>query len=234
MGPITVCCEFGSTNVIIFFISAKEICAISIFFIFAFMKKNWVFIICATLILWSCGGNRSHFSQKDIEIINSGDPDDLLYIYQITNPSDSVVLRAKSENIYIKDINSNYYKILTQRMLKTVQDSTVGGVGIAAPQIGINKRIIIVQRFDKPGEPFEIYPNLQIVRYFGKKRDGREGCLSVPNFSDKVLRSDSITIEYLNPTTLSTHKEEIGGFTSVIFQHEADHLQGIIYTDYAK
>ena len=117
-------------------------------------------------------------------------------------------------------------------MLHTVQHPDVGGVGIAAPQIGINKRIVGVQRFDKKGEPFEIYPNIHIDNYSGSKKTGREGCLSVPNKYGNVERNDTITICYIDKNTLKPIKETISGFTAVIFQHEVDHLEGIIYTDY--
>jgi len=69
------------------------------------------------------------------------------------------------------------------------------GVGIAAPQVGILKQIIWVQRFDKEGFPFEVYLNPKIINYSAEKQDCKEGCLSIPDRSDTTkTRSESITI----------------------------------------
>jgi peptide deformylase len=104
-------------------------------------------------------------------------------------------------------------------------------VGIAAPQIGINKRAVVVQRFDKPGEPFEAYPNIYIVECSEEKQKGPEGCLSVPDERHDVNRSTSVVISYYDIGKGEMVTETIEGFTAVIFQHEIDHLEGIIYTD---
>lgn len=119
-------------------------------------------------------------------------------------------------------------------MIKTVSDSTVDGVGIAGPQVGINRRIIAVQRFDKPDAPFEVFPNIYIQEYSKDTTCRDEGCLSVPNQNGKVVRSKWIIISYTNPQTLARQEDTIKGFTSIIFQHETDHLDGIIYTDRIK
>ena len=106
------------------------------------------------------------------------------------------------------------------------------GVGIAAPQVGVLKNIIWVQRFDKENVPFEVYLNPKIIKYSKKTQTVREGCLSIPNRSDTLnSRSFSISIEY--DTMKAQHKtESVEGFTSVIFQHEIDHLNGILYLDH--
>ena len=108
------------------------------------------------------------------------------------------------------------------------------GVGIAAPQVGVLKNIIWVQRFDKTDFPFEIYLNPKITSYSEKKQTVTEGCLSIPDRSDALnSRSFNITIEY--DTMQALHKTEtVEGFTSVIFQHEIDHLKGILYLDHLK
>ncbi len=106
------------------------------------------------------------------------------------------------------------------------------GVGIAAPQVGILKNIIWVQRFDKPGYPFEVYLNPTILHYSAEKQVELEGCLSIPNRRDTLnSRAQNIDIEY-DQMDGSHHKETVEGFTAVIFQHEIDHLQGILYTDH--
>ena len=105
------------------------------------------------------------------------------------------------------------------------------GVGIAAPQIGISRRVIIVKRLDKePLKPFEFFINPEIVYYSEKKVIDWEGCLSIPKGFGKVLRSEEIEIEY-NTIDNKTVKERIKGFTARIFQHELDHLNGILFVD---
>jgi peptide deformylase len=105
------------------------------------------------------------------------------------------------------------------------------GVGIAAPQVGLLRRIIWVQRFDKEGFPFEVYLNPVIRQYSQLKQCGPEGCLSIPERRDSVFRAYAILLEYDTPQ--GQHLlEMVEGFTAVIFQHEVDHLNGILYIDH--
>ena len=62
---------------------------------------------------------------------------------------------------------------------------------------------------------------------------GPEGCLSVPGMRGNVRRSTAIEIEYRDPFDFELHRERVEGFTAVIFQHEIDHLDGILYVDTA-
>jgi len=120
------------------------------------------------------------------------------------------------------------------RLYATVRDSMSMGVGIAAPQVGILKNIIWVQRFDKEDYPFEVYLNPKIISYSKLKQDCREGCLSIPDRSDTTkTRSYAIMIEY-DKMDRTHHTEMIEDFTAVIFQHEIDHLDGILYLDHLK
>ena len=173
---------------------------------------------------------RYKFTKKNKQIINTFKHDSLLNILTVDKRKDSIIIRKKYTDIEISQITTKEYKRLIERMLHTVQHPDVGGVGIAAPQIGINKRIVGVQRFDNKGEPFEIYPNIHIDNYSGSKKTGREGCLSVPHKYGNVERNDTITICYIDHNTLKPIKETINGFTEVILQHEVNHLAVIIYT----
>jgi peptide deformylase len=154
-------------------------------------------------------------------------------VLSIFNKKDSVVLRTKCEDIVAnqQDIVLNS---LIKRMYATVNDTLNPGVGIAAPQVGILKNIIWVQRYDKPGEPFEVYLNPRIIQYTKQKLRWVEGCLSVPGMKDTTTtRSYAILLEYLRPD--NSHKVEmVEGFTAIIFQHEIDHLNGVIYLDRRK
>lgn len=125
------------------------------------------------------------------------------------------------------------FKVLAGKMVSTVTSPEQDGVGIAGPQVGVSRRVVAVQRFDKEGEPFEVYPNIRIVARRGEKVPGPEGCLSVPGKRGDVCRYRDIDIVYsLADGTARDTLETVKGFTAVIFQHECDHLDGVLYTDY--
>ena len=104
-------------------------------------------------------------------------------------------------------------------------------MGIAAPQVGISKQLIAVQRFDKDGNPFEFYVNPTIENYSQDMKWGWEGCLSVPGERDTVLRATQVIISYRDPVSWDILRDTVDGFTAVIFQHETDHLSGKLYID---
>lgn len=177
----------------------------------------------------SCSGGKG-FSAADKKIINSN-PDSLLHIYTIDNPDELEVLRARSANLSVRALQSEDFKLLAERMIRTVSDTTVGGVGLAAPQIGINKAVIAVQRVDKEGAPFEVYPNIRIITYSEEIDVSVEGCLSIPGKRDFVDRAVGIEIEYYSIPQKKMVRDTVRQFAAVIFQHEIDHLDGILYTD---
>ncbi len=147
-----------------------------------------------------------------------------------TSDADTKILKAKSTDI---DPTDPLTKLLADRMFATVQDEASKGVGIAAPQIGINRNAVWVQRYDKEGEPFEFIINPKITWYSDIVRYGREGCLSIPDIFGKVHRSLILRLEYYDLDG-NFHDESVEGFTAVIFQHEYDHLIGTLFTDRIK
>ena len=189
-----------------------------------------LFFILISLQLTSCAGKKNFTSHQKKMIINS-EASEPMRVYLITQKQDSILLRTKST--YIKPNPKN--KILQQfakRLVATVTDSASLGVGIAAPQVGILKNIICVQRLDKEELPFEIYLNPIIKKYSTKKRPCPEGCLSIPNTRAKTLdRAYSILIEY-DKLNGKHYTETVNDFVSVIFQHEIDHLNGILFIDH--
>lgn len=203
------------------------------------MKFSFYFLIVAFLVLTGCASiknsasekNDSIFSKEETNLILSGSPDQPMRVLLITNPKDSVILRSKSTDLVVKE-NDPLLQRFTKRLYETVRDSASRGVGIAAPQVGILKKIIWIQRFDKDQEPFEVYFNPQITKYSDLKQDVLEGCLSIPNIRETSHdRSYAILLEYDNEQ--GKHKcEMIEAFTAVIFQHEIDHLNGILFTDH--
>lgn len=103
------------------------------------------------------------------------------------------------------------------------------GVGLAAPQIGIAKRAFVVDVRPKPGAGLLVLFNPEIVSAIEPKT-GREGCLSIPDFTAKVRRPQNIVVRGTNPQGESVviHSE---GFEAVCIQHEIDHLDGILFLD---
>ena len=171
------------------------------------------------------------FSAGQEAMIMSGQPDQPMRVFLITNPSDSLLLRTPSEPV-LADPKDPVLERFLARLLRTVRDPASLGVGIAAPQVGILKQIVLVQRFDKEGFPFEAYLNPVIRQYSDLKQPCREGCLSIPDRSDTTTnRAYAILLEYDRPDG-SHNIEMVEEFTAVIFQHEIDHLNGILYTDH--
>lgn len=187
-------------------------------------------ILPSILALASCVGSQHKFSEQDLAIINTN-PDSLLHIYTIDNPEELKVLRKPSADLAPKVIHSDDYRLLAERMIRTLADSTVGGVGLAAPQIGINKAVIAVQRFDKPGAPIEVYPNIRIVSTSEEIDISLEGCLSIPGKRDYVDRFLGVEIEFYSIGQKKMIRDTVYQYPAFIFQHEIDHLSGTLYTD---
>lgn len=160
--------------------------------------------------------------------------DTVMRVLTVKNKKDSLFLRRSSADISPQMIQSEEYRLLVKKMIATVSSPSQDGVGLAGPQVGLSKRVVAVQRFDKEGQPFEVYPNIRITGAKGQRKPGPEGCLSVPGQRAEVKRYQNIDITYTSPLTLRDTTENIKGFTAVIFQHECDHLDGILYTDYLK
>ena len=114
----------------------------------------------------------------------------------------------------------------------TVRDSLNEGVGIAAPQVGISRQLVAVQRLDKTGEPFEFYVNPEIIYFSQDTVLGQDGCLSIPGRMGAVYRSKEIVVRYRDELSFEWRQDTVREFTARIFQHEIDHLNGILYTDY--
>ena len=200
------------------------------------MKKR-ILLLAAVLSLASCSvGSRLTMTKEEAALIN-GSPD-IMRILTTDNEVDLAVLRKGSVNFNVADLNTSEYSALASKLVKTLE-STDGGVGLAAPQVGINRRVVAVQRVDKEGEPIEVYANIVIEEMRGERESGPEGCLSVPGLRGEVMRYKDITIRYtdINSDRLDQPREireDVSGFAAVIFQHEVDHLDGIIYTDKAE
>lgn len=173
------------------------------------------------------------FTAEERALIGGSADAGVMRVWKTDDPSDSLELRKVSEPLTAADLSSEAYAVLKARMLATVNDPENAGVGIAAPQVGIRKQLIAVERYDREEPQFGFYVNPRIERYSDEKALGREGCLSIPDRSEEVPRSESIVISYLDERSGQRVEETVEGFTAVIFQHEIDHLNGILYIDRA-
>ncbi|KUJ52375.1 peptide deformylase [Chryseobacterium sp. JAH] len=170
--------------------------------------------------------NAQKLTSTEISLINQGDIKTALPIFQITDSHQHTTLLDQSKEIDPSDPNT---ATLVSRMKESLL-STDGGVGIAAPQVGINRKVIWVQRFDKQGEPLEYFINPVITWKSELQNLGPEGDLSIPEFRGQFYRSKVIQLQYVD---LKGQKftEIVEGFTAVIFQHEIDHLFGVLISD---
>lgn len=189
------------------------------------IRKTLMFFAGSFLLL--CQITAQNFTPAERSLILSGDTATMLRILVYNAPVDLEVLNTESSDI---DPAEPLLPLLAKRMYRAMRDTASSGVGIAAPQVGINRNAIWVQRFDKSGSPFEFYINPVIRKYTILNRKGGEGCLSVPDERGLLLRSYAILLEYQTFDGTS-HTEMIEDFTAVIFQHETDHLKGMIFPD---
>ncbi len=143
------------------------------------------------------------------------------------------VLRRKAKKIV--KITAEHRKLI-EDMIETMRDAP--GVGLAAPQVGVSDRLIVVEwgaepeHEDDPPPKKKLYVvlNPEVVWASEEMVQGTEGCLSVPGWVGDVLRHEAVTVRGLNRNGQNfTVKAE--GWLARIFQHEIDHLDGILYTD---
>jgi peptide deformylase len=142
------------------------------------------------------------------------------------------VLRRKAHKVTAFD---NDLKILINDMVETMREAP--GVGLAAPQVGVSSRLIVVEYGDEEDEeaPKKLYAliNPEIVEVSeDDKVNGVEGCLSIPGLVGEVERYNRIVIKGLNRMGKPI-KIKAEGWLARIFQHEIDHLEGVLFTDRA-
>ncbi|OUS76936.1 peptide deformylase [Paenibacillus sp. MY03] len=135
------------------------------------------------------------------------------------------VLREVAKEV--TKFNPNLKKLLKD-MAETMYDAE--GVGLAAPQIGISKRVIVVDVGDENGLVEMVNP--VIVEQEGEQL-GPEGCLSIPNLNGEVRRAERIVVQGQNSDGDSITVNASGYFARA-FQHEIDHLNGVLFTDLAE
>ena len=117
---------------------------------------------------------------------------------------------------------------LTQDMLETMYDAN--GIGLAATQIDVHERVIVIDVSEERNEPMVII-NPEIIWASDEKQLGEEGCLSVPGIYDGVERSTSVKIKALDEKGVS-REIDAEGMLAICIQHEMDHLLGKVFVEY--
>jgi len=153
---------------------------------------------------------------------------EILQISQLGNP----VLRRKSQ--FVQNIQDDRIQQLIDNLISTVQHAH--GVGIAAPQVARGDRLFIVA--SRPNLRYPQAPKMEptaminprIIASSTETVKDWEGCLSIPGIRGLMPRSRSIEIEYTSRDG-QLHKQELTDFVARIFQHEHDHLDGIMFLD---
>lgn len=148
----------------------------------------------------------------------------------VTNPAP--VLRRKAHKV--TEFGQDLQKLI-DNMVETMRSAP--GVGLAAPQVDVPWRVIVVEFGDEQDEeaPQKLYSvvNPEIVRFSSESEIGTEGCLSIPGFMGDVERPVSVTIKGQNrrgkPIRIKAQ-----GWLARIFQHEIDHLEGVLFIDRAE
>ncbi len=166
-------------------------------------------------------------------LINDGKGNAPMRILTVFDENDDRVLRAVSTPIENPDDDD--IRLLVARMSVTVRRAR--GNGIAAAQVGINRRVMLTRRFDQRDayghQPMEICFNPELIKQSDGKATEIEACLSMPGYSGPVERSTEIGVRYTNARG-EVIEETMTGDTAVNFLHELDHLDGIMYTDRLK
>lgn len=195
------------------------------------MKLSLVLLIVLTLFSVK---SMAQFTQDEKDLINSGTTETPFRVLKVTDQQDSIFLRQKCSDI--ENINeSEDLQLLIDRLKTTM--AAESGVGIAAPQVGIGRNIFLFTRIDKANYPVIVAINPKIVNHPEETICfERDGCLSIPGISGNSIRYPWVDVEYTDENG-NLVQERLEGysresdFTGIIFQHEFDHLQGVLFID---
>ncbi|MBT4790256.1 MAG: peptide deformylase [Halobacteriovoraceae bacterium] len=174
------------------------------------MKKIIFIGLCLSFNLFA--HTKHYFSSTPLKVITIGHPTLTMVAQEVDHQE---ILTPKLQNFI-------------DELIKTMKKA--GGVGIAAPQVNISKRLFII----KPGlfkkAETIINPTIEYNEMLGKK-SSTEGCLSIPGKKFKVNRYKEVNINYYNRKGVFK-AETASGFRAIVFQHEYDHLNGIMISDF--
>ena len=148
------------------------------------------------------------------------------------------ILRQQARDLSVEEIFSRE----TQELIQDLRDTQAenGGIGIAAPQIDVPLRVAIIEFSESsaryPGmgaQPLTVLINARITVLDSTEQTYWEGCLSVPGLRGRVSRPRKVRVDYLDERS---HAQSIvaEGFLAAVFQHELDHLDGVLFVDRVK
>ena len=147
----------------------------------------------------------------------------ILKILTIPDPR----LKHKSSNIEVFD---KELKTIVKNMYETLYASG-NGIGLAAPQVDIRKRIVVIDlKEDGKSSPIT-FINPRIIKFSDEKFVNQEGCLSVPEYYAEVERAKEVEVEWFDDVGVK-YKKNLSGLMSICIQHEIDHLDGILFVDH--
>ena len=147
----------------------------------------------------------------------------ILKILTIPDPR----LKHKSSNIEVFD---KELKTIVKNMYETLYASG-NGIGLAAPQVDIRKRIVVID-LNEDGKSSPItFINPRIIKFSDEKFVNQEGCLSVPEYYADVERAKEVVVEWVDDMGVK-YKKTLSGLMSICIQHEIDHLDGILFVDH--
>lgn len=170
-------------------------------------KLFFIFLLCP---LYSQAHTLNYFQGTPLKIIKIGHP----------------TLRKVAKEVNFTDINTDKFQNFIDNMIATMKKA--GGVGLAAPQVNVSKRIFVMKGGGIP-LTVVINPKVQYLDQYGMK-SSTEGCLSIPGKRVRVQRYKRIHMDYLNREG-DFISEEATGFKAVVAQHEYDHLNGVLIGD---
>lgn len=149
----------------------------------------------------------------------------------VTTPDPVLRRKARKITTFDKDLQT-----LIDNMIETMR--VAPGVGLAAPQVGVSERLIVIEYGEEEEEeenaPKKLYvvANPEIVTASEETVEGVEACLSIPRLMGEVDRHEALVIKGLNRHGKPI-KIKANGWLARIFQHEIDHLEGVLFTDRA-
>jgi peptide deformylase len=150
---------------------------------------------------------------------------------QIETGTDNPILRTRSAEVRPEEFSK--FRALSEAMVKYVKNEDNGSVGVAAPQVGVNRRIVAISLLasyeDEAYRTISMF-NPEILETSQMLETDSEGCLSVPGKRGDVTRPKRIKIRYQDAYG-KTYVLDLSGLAARIVQHEVDHLNGILFTD---
>ena len=137
--------------------------------------------------------------------------------------------RLKQKSSDVENFDKDLAKMVKD-MFETLYASG-NGIGLAAPQVGIKKRIVVIDLKEEGKSNPMTFINPKIIFFSEEKFVNEEGCLSIPGFYADVSRSNSVEVEW-EGLDRKKNKKKLTGLMSICIQHEIDHLDGILFIDY--